>query len=125
METPSSNARDASEEKRNDHVEPELLCCAFCGGAVPDTAEENVAHGKKGRRALGKGCGLCRSCGGDPVAKTPEARLGCALSVFTKARVPVLAARLSSAARARFLAMPLDKQGYIILELLKRRALKW
>lgn len=123
MENPSSNARP-HEEKRSDQDTPDLLRCSFCGGSVRNTAEENAAL-ECTPYPFDEGVGVCRRCGGDPNAETDEERLGHALTAFVRARVPVIAARLGSANRVKFLAMPIAKQAHVVYGLLKAGAIRW
>lgn len=122
MENPSSNAR-RKEEPRGGRATPELLSCSFCGGLLRDTAEENLAHGIA-PSPFDEGRGLCRRCGGDPDAKTPEGRVGDAMLMFVRARVRVVAERLSSKHRVKFLAMPLEEQARVIVGLVERGTIR-
>lgn len=123
MGNPSSNARP-TERERSAHGTPDTLSCTFCGGLLGNNAKENVVHDHE-PNPFDEGVGLCRRCGGDPEAKTPEERVGYAMAALVRARVPLIAKRLSPKNRARFLAMPLDNQWQIVAGLLERGVLRW
>lgn len=122
MDNPSSNAR-TKEGERHGRIAAEYLSCTFCGGLITDTAEDNLAHGID-PSPFDEGRGLCRRCGGDPKAETAEGRIGDAMLMFVRARVRVVAERLSSAHRARFLAMPLEEQARVITGLVERGVIR-
>lgn len=97
----------------------EDVVCSCCGEVVADTPNENVWHGIFPSPG-DTGTGLCRTCGGDPDAKDPRARLGFAACCFVEARIPVLVQGLKPANRNRFLAMPFERQARIIFTLVGR-----
>lgn len=121
MSKTSTNARTKEKARRGDSAE--LLACTVCGRPLRDTAEENVAHGEESR-SFDEGMGLCRECGGDPKAETPEGRLGEAALLLVRARIRIVAERLSPKYRARFLAMPLEGQARVVFDLLRRGAIR-
>ena len=92
------------------------LVCTCCGASIQDDAAENVWHGEVPYPG-DIGTGMCRSCGGDPEAKEPRARLGFAVTTFVDARIRLVAERLSRNNRQRFFAMPYEEQANFILRL--------
>lgn len=93
--------------------------CSCCGKDIADTPRENVWHGIVPYPG-DVGTGFCRSCGGDPEAKNPRARLGFAVCCFVDARLPVLEQALNPKNRRRFLAMTYEEQARIIFKLVER-----
>lgn len=116
MEVDSSNARGEGRARRDDDAK--ILRCVYCDLELKDTATENVAYGVP--YPFGKRCGICRACGGDPDAATPEGRLGKVLTAKVKDCLLDVAERFSPKARAQLLALPLEEQAKVVLSLLDR-----
>ena len=62
----------------------------------------------------------CFACAGDPKAERVRKRLGWAACTFYDARIPVLADRLSTENRERFLRMPYAKKCNVIGKMIER-----
>jgi hypothetical protein len=76
-----------------------------------DTPEENTDFGKN---SFDEGFGMCTRCGGDPKAETTKGKMGWAMTCFFEARVDTLAKALNEKNRAHFLALPFEKQCWVI-----------
>lgn len=118
MEVDSSNAR--GEGRARSDSEAKLLLCTYCGRSIKNTAKENAVYGEVPYPCDEDVHGVCRDCGGDPDADTPEGRLGEALTAEVKDRLLDVAERFSPKARAKFLALPLEEQAKVVFGLLNR-----
>lgn len=95
----------------SDHSQHGWVTCGNCGTAVEDTPEANTDYATRG---CDVGYGTCCACGGDRKAKAFRKRRGTNYCAFIDHRIPILADALSEANRAKFLAMPYERQCRVI-----------
>ena len=96
-------------------LQPEwtYLACSCCRKIIENTPEQNVAFGQE-PYPYAEGKGMCFECGGNPTSDDIQAKLGRVGQMFFDVRIRRVREYLKPSNRARFEAMPYERQiGFI------------
>lgn len=90
-----------------------FLACSFCRKIIENTPVQNVAFGQE-PYPYAEGKGMCFECGGNPTSNDTQAKLGRVGQMFFDVRIRRVREYLKPSNRARFDAMPYERQiGFI------------